>query len=63
MTNLTKEEQKQVFKQAIREWLDEQFLAFGKWSAGAIAAMAFVALLYFILKASGWSAVREALQH
>lgn len=62
MGNLTKQELKQAAKEAISEWLDQQFTAFGKWSATAIAALALCALLYFILKTSGWSAVKEALQ-
>lgn len=31
MTDLDHNEQKEVIKQAIKEWLDEQYLAVGKW--------------------------------
>lgn len=41
-------------KQAIREFLDEKFSTFGKWSFGAIAALALAALTYFILSTHGW---------
>lgn len=45
---------KEAAKQAIREFLDEKFSTFGKWSLGAIAAMALAALTYFILSTHGW---------
>jgi hypothetical protein len=64
MANLTKEEKEameQAAERAIERWLDRQFLTFGRWSAKAIAALALCALLYFILKTSGWSAVKETL--
>lgn len=48
------QEQKDVVKQAFKEWLDEKFATFGKWSAVSIAAMALGALLYFILRMNGW---------
>lgn len=49
-----KEEQKAVFKEAIKEWMDDKFLMFGKWSAGAIGIAAFSALMYFIYYFEGW---------
>lgn len=58
---LTKDEIKAVAKQAIKEWLDDKLLAFGIWSLKTIACLALAALLYFILKMSGWSAVKETL--
>lgn len=39
---------KETIKEALKEWLDEKFLAFGKWSAAAIAASALAAIVYFI---------------
>lgn len=44
---------KDAAKQAIREFLDEKFSTFGKWSFGAIAALALAALTYFILSTHG----------
>lgn len=41
-------EGKEVVKEALKEWLDDKFLAFGKWSAAAIAAAALAAVVYFI---------------
>lgn len=45
---MTHEEQKAIVKEALKEWLDEKFLAFGKWSLAAIGAAALAALAYFI---------------
>ena len=46
--------QKRVMKEAIKEWLDEQFARFGRWSFYGIAAAGLGALAYFLLTASGW---------
>lgn len=45
---------KQAMKEAIREFLDEKFSQFGKWSMAAFAALAVAALTYFILWANGY---------
>lgn len=50
---MTHEEQKAIVKEAIGEWLDDKFRAFGKWSAGGIAAAALAALAYFIFTHGG----------
>lgn len=47
-------EEKELVKQALKEWLDEKFTIFGKWSAAAIGAAALAALVYFILASNGW---------
>lgn len=52
--DLNKDEQKQVIKQALREFLDEKYAEFGKWSAGAFIGLALAALVYLILWANGW---------
>ncbi len=49
-----KSEMKQIVKDAIREWLDEQATKFGKWSIRFIAVFALGALTYFILTSQGW---------
>lgn len=51
---LTKEEQKAVVKEAIQEWLDLQFMRFGKYSMGALLAACFGTLLYLYLTAHGF---------
>lgn len=39
---------KETVKEALKEWLDEKFLSFGKWTFASIAAAALVAVVYFI---------------
>lgn len=51
---LDKAETKQAVKEAIKEWLDENFLAFGKWSLHGMLSIALVGLVYLFLTASGW---------
>lgn len=54
---LTKNEQKQVVKEAIQEWLDVQFAQFGKYSLGACIAFAFAVMLYLYLSAHGMKGI------
>jgi len=51
--NLSPEEQKQIVKEAISEWLNEKYSEFGKWTLHGLLATAFGALAYF-LAAHGW---------
>jgi hypothetical protein len=46
---------KESAREAHREWLDETFATFGKWSMTALGAALFSALVYIILTTSGWS--------
>ena len=46
--------QKRVMKEAIKEWLDDQFTKVGKWTAAGFAALLLSALVYLILLANGW---------
>jgi hypothetical protein len=55
MPGMDKDELKEVTKQAIKEWLDEMFAAFGKWSLAAIGASALATWAYLALKANGWT--------
>lgn len=45
---------KEAFKEAAKEWLDDQFALFGKWSLAAVGSVALAALGYFILWAGGF---------
>jgi hypothetical protein len=45
---------KRIVKEAIREWLDAQFAAFGKWSAIGIASATLGLIAYLLLISSGW---------
>lgn len=54
LSKLRKNELKQVIKEAIKEWLDEQATILGKWSFRFMASSAIAALAYFILTNNGW---------
>lgn len=54
MPDLTPNEQKEVIKLALKEWLNEQFAAFGRWSLFGILSMAFSVLVYIWLAEHGW---------
>lgn len=52
---MTDDEQiKAALKEALKEWLDEKYAAFGKYSLATVAAAALSAVIYFILQAQGW---------
>jgi hypothetical protein len=50
---MSDEEQKNLIKEALREWLDDKFMQFGKWSAMGLAALVLAALVYFVLSFYG----------
>lgn len=45
---------KDVLKEALKEWLDDKFATFGRWSLGAFASLGLASLVYFILLMNGW---------
>jgi len=47
-------EAKRIIKEAIREWLDEQFAKFGKWTFYGGLALATTVILYMTLVVNGW---------
>ena len=51
---MNEEETKSALKQAIKEWLDEQFAKFGRWTFYGLAAAGLAALTYLIMAANGW---------
>lgn len=53
MPVLSKDEMKAVFKEALKEWMDDKFTDFGKWSAASVAVAALGALIYFIFWVEG----------
>jgi hypothetical protein len=53
-SDLKNEEAKALIKEAISEWLDDQFATFGKWSGVGIAAMVFAAIVYAFFITEGW---------
>lgn len=54
MEQLSKEEAKDVVKEALHEWLEEKYAAFGRWSLHGFLALLVAAGAYFILAANGW---------
>jgi hypothetical protein len=53
MEYLTKEEAKQAVKEALNEWLDKQWIRFGKWTAGGFLSLAIVVFAWLYQKAHG----------
>ena len=45
---------KEALKEAIHEWLDEQFVAFGKFSLYGLIAAAFAGLVYLAVSGLGY---------
>lgn len=48
MPDLDRDEQKEIVKEAIREWLDEKYTDFGKWTLHGLMAACLGALAYFL---------------
>lgn len=51
---IDREDQKRIIKEAIREWLDEKYAAFGRWSFDGILAAALGALGYYLATHGGF---------
>lgn len=51
---MTDRDTKDALKEALKEWLDDKFASFGKWSFGTLAAVGLASLVYFILLMNGW---------
>lgn len=49
MGDWTTEEHKKLIKEAFKEWLDEKFASFGKWTLKSLAAALFGAALVFLV--------------
>lgn len=49
MPDMNREEQKEIVKEAIREWLDEKYAQFGKWSLHGVLAAGLGALIYYLV--------------
>ena len=46
---MTEADVKRALREGIKEWLDEQFASFGKWTLVGLASAGMAALGYFIL--------------
>jgi len=51
---LRRDEDKQLVKEALKEWINERFAEFGKWTAKGLAVAAFGVFLYLYLTSQGW---------
>lgn len=40
---------KEVIKEAFKEWLDEKYAEFGRWALKSVAAMIFGAVLVYLV--------------
>lgn len=54
MPSIEKDVLKEAIKEGLREWLDDKFMMFGKWSAAGLLAAAFAGLVYLALIGAGW---------
>lgn len=54
MPDIDHDTQKELIKEAIKEWLDDQFASFGKWVLGSILVLAFSGIVYLALIGLGW---------
>lgn len=48
MPDLDRDEQKEIVKEAIREWLDERYSEFGKWTLHGLLAAIIAAMTYYL---------------
>lgn len=49
MDRLPEDEVKRIMKEALKEWLDEQFAKFGRWSFYSLVTISFSAVMYLYL--------------
>lgn len=54
MSDLDPSEQKEIFKQAIREWMDERYAEVGRWTIRVLITTALTALLWVYIKSGGF---------
>jgi len=53
-TGMSDNEQKELFKQAIKEWMDEKYAEVGKWFIKTIAVAGLTLLLYWYTVVKGF---------
>jgi hypothetical protein len=54
-TNIDPDAQKKIIKEAIKEWLNEMFADFGRFTFYGIGAAALAGAVYLALRGQGWS--------
>ena len=58
MPDIDKDEYKDAVKQALKEWLNEQFAAFGKWTLMGLLSAAFAGLVGLWMASHGWVTIK-----
>lgn len=48
------EQTKEAVKEALREWLDEKYAAFGRWSLHGLIAAGMAGMVALFLWSQGW---------
>ncbi|HEY0181275.1 MAG TPA: hypothetical protein VGC09_00570 [Rhodopila sp.] len=43
-----------AIKEALREWLDQQFATFGRWTMAGLMSAALLGVVYLALTGMGW---------
>lgn len=51
---MTNETEKDALKAALKEWMDERFATFGKWTAVGLCSLLFSWLVYGLMSLNGW---------
>lgn len=54
MPEVDPDDQKELIKEAISEWLDKQFARLGKWTLAGLCSAGLAAIGYLILTTNGW---------
>lgn len=52
--HLDKDDMKEVVREALKEWLDEKYASFGKWSFHSLLALLLAGGVYLAMIANGW---------
>lgn len=55
MPDIDKQVQKDAIKEALREWLNEQYAEFGKWTLRSVAALVLAGLVGWWATSHGWT--------
>jgi hypothetical protein len=50
---VTNDDQKELFKQAVKEWMDEQYAKFGKWILGRLLIAGLTSFLLWYIAHTG----------
>jgi len=53
--NAESRREKELMKQAIKEWMDDAFTEFGKWTFKGLLVAAFAGCVWLALKGQGWT--------